>query len=102
MENGFINASEIEEIKHEIKLEMEAGLEDVFTQHEIIADTNEELADVYQEIRYQEIKPTTETKTEKRVSFKFYPGGVMGNDKAVQRKIKIGQIGTEAFGNDSE
>jgi TRAP-type transport system periplasmic protein len=40
---------------------------------------------------------TIETKTEKRVSFKFYPGGVMGNDKAVQRKIKIGQLQGGAF-----
>lgn len=31
-------------------------------------------------------------KTEKRVKFKFYPGGVMGNDKAVLRKIRIGQL----------
>lgn len=67
LENGFINASEIEEVKHEIKAEMEAGLEEVFAQPEIVADTNEELADVYQEIQYQEIKPTTETKTEKRL-----------------------------------
>jgi len=26
------------------------------------------------------------------VTFKFYPGGVMGNDKAVLRKIRIGQL----------
>lgn len=31
-------------------------------------------------------------KTEKRVKFKFYPGGVMGNDKAVLEKIRIGQL----------
>jgi TRAP-type transport system periplasmic protein len=31
-------------------------------------------------------------KTENRVSFKFYPGGVMGDDKAVLRKIRIGQL----------
>ncbi len=30
--------------------------------------------------------------TEGRVKFKFYPGGVMGNDKAVLRKIRIGQL----------
>ncbi len=32
------------------------------------------------------------TETENRVKFKFYPGGVMGNDKAVLRKIRIGQL----------
>jgi TRAP-type C4-dicarboxylate transport system substrate-binding protein len=30
--------------------------------------------------------------TEGRVKFKFYPGGVMGKDKAVLRKIRIGQL----------
>jgi TRAP-type C4-dicarboxylate transport system substrate-binding protein len=31
-------------------------------------------------------------KTEQRVKFRFYPGGVMGNDKAVLKKIRIGQL----------
>nr|WP_320190305.1 TRAP transporter substrate-binding protein DctP [uncultured Desulfobacter sp.] len=30
--------------------------------------------------------------TDNRVKFKFYPGGVMGNDKAVLRKIRIRQL----------
>ena len=30
--------------------------------------------------------------TRNRVKFKFYPGGVMGNDTAVLRKIRIGQL----------
>lgn len=30
--------------------------------------------------------------TDNRVVFKFYPGGVMGNDKTVLRKIRIGQL----------
>lgn len=30
--------------------------------------------------------------TNNRVTFKFYPGGVMGNDDAVLRKIRIGQL----------
>ncbi len=32
------------------------------------------------------------TKTGGRVEFKFYPGGIMGDDKAVMRKIRIGQL----------
>ncbi len=32
------------------------------------------------------------TKTEGRVKLRFYPGGVMGNDKSVLRKIRIGQL----------
>jgi TRAP-type C4-dicarboxylate transport system substrate-binding protein len=35
--------------------------------------------------------------TENRVRFKFYPGGVMGNDQAVLRKIRIGQLQGGAF-----
>ena len=35
--------------------------------------------------------------TDNRVRFKFYPGGVMGNDKAVLRKIRIGQLHGGAF-----
>ena len=31
-------------------------------------------------------------RTDGRVKFKFYPGGVMGNDRSVHRKIKIGQL----------
>jgi TRAP-type transport system periplasmic protein len=31
-------------------------------------------------------------KTDNRVTIKYYPGGVMGNDKAVLRKIRIGQL----------
>jgi TRAP-type C4-dicarboxylate transport system substrate-binding protein len=32
------------------------------------------------------------SRTEGRVQFKFYPGGVMGNDEAVLRKIRAGQL----------
>lgn len=31
-------------------------------------------------------------RTAGRVQFRFYPGGVMGNDKSVLRKIRIGQL----------
>ncbi len=33
-----------------------------------------------------------EEQTEGRVSFRFYPGGTMGTDSAVLRKIRIGQL----------
>lgn len=33
-----------------------------------------------------------EAETGGRVAFKFYPGGVMGDDKAVLRKIRVGQL----------
>jgi TRAP-type transport system periplasmic protein len=33
-----------------------------------------------------------QARTDGRVDFKFYPGGVMGDDKAVLRKIRLGQL----------
>ncbi|MFK8015570.1 MAG: TRAP transporter substrate-binding protein DctP [Gammaproteobacteria bacterium] len=36
-------------------------------------------------------------KTDGRVKFKFYGGGVMGNDKKVMRKMRIGQLHGGAF-----
>jgi len=36
-------------------------------------------------------------KTAQRVKIKYYPGGVMGDDKAVLRKIRIGQLHGGAF-----
>ena len=38
-----------------------------------------------------------EERTQSRVKFKFYPGGVMGNDRSVHRKIKFGQLHGGAF-----
>jgi len=40
-------------------------------------------------------------KTQGRVKFKFYPGGVMGNDESVLRKIRVGQLqgGAITIGN---
>jgi TRAP-type C4-dicarboxylate transport system substrate-binding protein len=35
---------------------------------------------------------TISKKTNDRVKFKFYPGGVMGNDQAILKKIRIGQL----------
>lgn len=35
---------------------------------------------------------TIAAETAERVRFKFFPGGIMGNDKAVLRKIRIGQL----------
>lgn len=31
-------------------------------------------------------------RTDGRVQFRFYPGGIMGNDKSVLRKIRVGQL----------
>lgn len=36
-------------------------------------------------------------RTDGRVDFRFYPGGVMGNDQSVLRKMRIGQLHGAAF-----
>ncbi len=36
-------------------------------------------------------------RTQGRVTFKFYPGGIMGNDQSVLRKMRIGQLQGGAF-----
>ncbi|NQZ99432.1 MAG: TRAP transporter substrate-binding protein DctP [Myxococcales bacterium] len=38
-----------------------------------------------------------EERTEGRVKLKFYPGGVMGNDQTVLRKMRVGQLHGGAF-----
>ena len=38
-----------------------------------------------------------ETKTNKRVSFKFYPGGVMGDDNSVLKKMRFNQLNGAAL-----
>lgn len=48
----------------------------------------------------QQIRASAELireKTAGRVEFKFYPGGVMGNDKSVMRKMRAGQLHGGAF-----
>ena len=38
-----------------------------------------------------------EAATEGRVKFRFFPGGIMGDDKAVLRKIRVGQLHGAVF-----
>ncbi|MDH5407919.1 MAG: TRAP transporter substrate-binding protein DctP [Gammaproteobacteria bacterium] len=38
-------------------------------------------------------------RTNNRVELKFYPGGIMGNEKSVMRKIRIGQLHGSALTN---
>jgi TRAP-type C4-dicarboxylate transport system substrate-binding protein len=40
---------------------------------------------------------TVAERTQDRVKVRFYPGGVMGNDRTVLRKIRIGQLHGAAF-----
>lgn len=42
--------------------------------------------------RIKQAGSAIEEQTEGRVKLKLYPGGTMGDDKAVQRKIRVGQL----------
>lgn len=45
----------------------------------------------------REAAANVKQQTEGRVEFKYFPGGVMGNDVAVLRKMKLGQLQGGAF-----
>lgn len=45
----------------------------------------------------REAAANVKARTEGRVEFKYFPGGVMGNDSAVLRKMKLGQLQGGAF-----
>jgi TRAP-type C4-dicarboxylate transport system substrate-binding protein len=45
----------------------------------------------------EELNTDVKAKTQNRVSFKIYPGGVAGDEKAVISKIRIGQLDGGAF-----
>ncbi len=49
--------------------------------------------------KMREAAAEIETKTDKRVSFKFYPGGVMGDDNTVLKKMRFNQLNGAALTN---
>ena len=55
----------------------------------------------YWMLKFREGAKKIEEQTNKRVRFKFYPGGVMGGDKTVYRKIRLGQLQGAAVTNGS-
>jgi TRAP-type C4-dicarboxylate transport system substrate-binding protein len=48
-------------------------------------------------VEMREAADEIQEKTDGRVKLKFYPGGVMGNDKTVLRKVRVGQLQGGAF-----
>ena len=67
LEEGLMNGGEMDEIRTEIKTEIESGLEEVFAQPEIEANTLEELNDVYVQTEYTEVIPVSSNTSEKRL-----------------------------------
>jgi 2-oxoisovalerate dehydrogenase E1 component len=64
---GLLDDYTIESIKNNLKKEIDKGLEEVFALPEVIADTNEELKDVYDTSALAIEKPLTQNKTKKRL-----------------------------------
>lgn len=63
---NLLNEELVKEIKSSFKAEIEAGLEDVFNQDEITANTEEEINDVYASFEFKETLPETDKKSNKR------------------------------------
>jgi len=112
LEEGLMNGGEMDEIRTEIKAEIESALEEVFAQPEIEADTQEELNDVYFQTKYEEITPASGNQSEKRLidaisdglrqSMEVHPDLVlMGQDIAEYGGVfKITDGFVEQFGKD--
>jgi len=112
LQEGLMNGGEMDEIRTEIKAEIESGLEEVFAQPEIEADTQEELNDVYFQTKYEEITPASGNHSEKRLidaisdglrqSMEVHPDLVlMGQDIAEYGGVfKITDGFVEQFGKD--
>jgi 2-oxoisovalerate dehydrogenase E1 component len=66
LNEGILNEKEIEKLKKKLKKQIEEGLEIAFSQEEIEADLDTEIADVYAPYEQQVITPTSEKSTEKR------------------------------------
>lgn len=67
LKKSVISIGEILNIKNEINFEIEKGIEAVFSEPDIIADTEAELNDVYKSYNYTEVKKIpSESKSEKR------------------------------------
>lgn len=66
-EIGLLNETKIESFRAEIKKEIEEGLEAAFAEPRPVADTQQELFDLYKPFSFTETKPANETVSEKRL-----------------------------------
>jgi 2-oxoisovalerate dehydrogenase E1 component len=64
---NILTLEKIDEIKKEIKAEIEEALKMAFDEPQIIPDTETELRDVYAPFNYKETKPKSDKKSEKRL-----------------------------------
>lgn len=66
-EIGLLTDEKIAALKTVIKSTMDAELEEVFAMPEVVANVEEELADMYHPVQSTTIAPTSQNKTEKRL-----------------------------------
>jgi len=66
LKERIINEGFIQQVRNEIKHEIDAATEVVFTEHEVVADTDSEVADVYAPYHFVKTSATDSPKTEKR------------------------------------
>lgn len=112
LEQGVLTDEFIEQIKQEIKDEIQAGLEIAFAEEPITANLQRELDDVYAPFTQQVIVPASQNKSEKRLidavsdalrqSMEKYPELViMGQDVAEYGGVfKVTEGFVEQFGKD--
>ncbi len=67
LSENILTLEKIEEIKNEIKAEIDEALKTAFAEPDIVPDTETELKDVYAPFEYVSKKPSSEQKTEKRL-----------------------------------
>jgi len=66
LKERIINEGFIQQVRNEIKHEIDAATEVVFAEHEVVADTDSEVADVYAPYHFVKTSATDSPKTEKR------------------------------------
>lgn len=66
LNEGILNPGDDAKIRKEFLAEIEAGLEEVFAEEEIVADAEEEMKDMFAEVKFEKVPPSG-AQTEKRL-----------------------------------
>jgi 2-oxoisovalerate dehydrogenase E1 component len=66
LNEGILNPGDDAKIRKEFLAEIEAGLEEVFAEEEIVADAEEEMKDMFAEVKFEQVPPSG-AQTEKRL-----------------------------------
>ena len=66
LNEGILNPGDDAKIRKEFLAEIETGLEEVFAEEEIVADAEEEMKDMFAEVKFEQVAPSG-AQTEKRL-----------------------------------